>query len=58
MARGSLFEKLERDHQKLLEKIDELDQKIIEALNDWNAKDKEEEAECDSPDLMQGDEAG
>ena len=39
MAKASLFEKLEKEHQTLLDKIDDLDRKITEVLRDWSQTD-------------------
>ena len=48
MAKPSLIEKMEKEHQKLLDKVDELDRLVCEALKEWEAAQNGEDAE--SPD--------
>lgn len=45
MAKLSLIEKMEKEHQKLLEKVDELDRLVNEALKEWGTARKAEDAE-------------
>lgn len=45
MAKLSLIEKMEKEHQKLLEKVDELDRLVNEALKEWGAARKAEDDE-------------
>ena len=45
MAKLSLVEKMEKEHQKLLEKVDELDRLVSEALKEWGAARDAEDAE-------------
>lgn len=44
MAKASLFEKLEKEHQTLFDKIDELDRQISEVLDQWIRPEEGEES--------------
>lgn len=48
MAKPSLIEKMEKEHQQLLDKVDELDRLVSEALKEWEAARNGSDAE--SPD--------
>ena len=51
MAKSSLVEKMEKEHQKLLDKVDELDRLVSEALKEWGAaRDGEDAEEVESAD--------
>ncbi len=45
MAKTSPFEKMDKQHQKLLEKIDELDRMVAEALKEWGAAEETDRAD-------------
>lgn len=48
MAKATLFEKLEKEHQELLTRIDELDKMVLDVLNEWGTAGREDEQDSET----------